>query len=180
MIFIKSRDIERSIRDEHLTSITADDATIMTDAELASITEIKSYLIGKYDVAVLFALVADWDVSVSYVSGDVVFYATDQTFYVCVDPISGVLPTASPRWSLTADPRDPLIVEFMVDLILYRIHSRIAPKQIPEHRMTRRDDAISFLKSAAKYTISAPWEQETGIEPASISWGSNEREIKQY
>tara|TARA_R110000796_G_scaffold96178_1_gene201771 strand:+ start:12059 stop:12601 length:543 start_codon:yes stop_codon:yes gene_type:complete len=180
MIFIKSRDIERSIRDEHLSSITADDATIMNGAELASITEIKSYLIGKYDVSILFGLVADWNVSASYSAGTLVYYETDKTFYISTGSVSGSTPPAATEWELTNDPRDPLIVEFMVDLILYRIHSRIAPKQIPEHRMTRRDDVISFLKHAAKYTISVPWDQESDVPPASIEWGSNERESKQY
>jgi hypothetical protein len=180
MIFIKTRDIERSIREEHLASITANDSTIMIDAELASITEIKSYLIGKYDVAVLFALIGNWNVSDSYSVGAVVYYETDQKFYVCVTDTTGGVPSALNDWSLSPDPRDPLIVEFMVDLILYRIHSRVSAKQIPEHRITRRDDAISFLKSAAKYTISAPWDQETDVIPASIGWGSNERESKIY
>lgn len=180
MIFIKQRDIDKSIRSENLASIIDADTSLLSTAELASITEFKSYLIGKYDVDVLFATVDDWKPATSYTENDVVYYSTDDEFYICKVATTLNSPSVVTDWDVAPDPRDPLVVEFMVDLILYRLHSRNAAKQIPEHRIVRRDDAVSFLKSAAKYTISVPWDQEPDTDAASLTWGSNTYEAKLY
>lgn len=47
------------------------------------------------------------------------------------------------------DPRDYLIVRQLCDLVLYEIHSKINPRNIPEHRIQRRDDVIKFLRDCA-------------------------------
>lgn len=49
--------------------------------------------------------------------------------------------------------RNPTIVMYMVDITLYHVHSRIAPRNIPEIREARYEHAIEWLKSANKGTI---------------------------
>ncbi len=53
----------------------------------------------------------------------------------------------------TAD-RNRLIVMYLVDIALYHLHSRIAPRKIPQIRMDRYDAAILWLKAVAKGDIS--------------------------
>lgn len=51
------------------------------------------------------------------------------------------------------EERNPRIVMLMVDIVLYHIHSRIAPRNIPEIREIRYDNAIEWLKAVNKGTI---------------------------
>lgn len=49
--------------------------------------------------------------------------------------------------------RNARIVMLMVDVVLYHIHSRIAPRNIPEIREVRYEQAIEWLKAVNKGTI---------------------------
>lgn len=49
---------------------------------------------------------------------------------------------------LKGDSRSALALRYLVDIIIYEIHCRINPRNIPEHRINRRDDAVKFLKAA--------------------------------
>ncbi len=53
----------------------------------------------------------------------------------------------------TGSGRNPLIVMYMVDVVLYHIHSRIAPRNIPEVRIVRYEQAVEFLKRVNKGSI---------------------------
>jgi hypothetical protein len=48
------------------------------------------------------------------------------------------------------DNRNQQMVNYLIDIILYHLHSRIAPRNIPELRVKRYDDAIAWLKQCAK------------------------------
>lgn len=52
------------------------------------------------------------------------------------------------------DARNALIVMYMVDIVLYHLHSNISPENIPQLRFTRYDAAISWLKAVAKGNLS--------------------------
>ncbi len=49
--------------------------------------------------------------------------------------------------------RNPRIVMVMVDVVLYHIHSRVTPRNIPEIRETRYDQAIEWLKAVNKGSV---------------------------
>ena len=42
-----------------------------------------------------------------------------------------------------------LLIRLCFDITLYEIHSRINPRNIPEFRIQRRDDAIQYLRDVA-------------------------------
>lgn len=48
-----------------------------------------------------------------------------------------------------ADTRDAQMVLYLIDIALYHVHSRIAPRNIPELRVKRYDAAIDWLKMCA-------------------------------
>lgn len=177
--FIRTSDIENAIRSEHLNAITDNDPNIVNDAIAASETEIKSYLRGKYNIDKLFPAIPDHVLSNTYEIGSIVFDPVGGKYYVANEAIPAETALDDDKW-IEGDPRDQLIVEFMVDLILYRIHSRVAPQQIPSHRIVRRDDAIAFLKRAAKYDVTVGWDQDDETNPSSITWGSNTKETKHF
>lgn len=49
----------------------------------------------------------------------------------------------------TGTARDPQLLNYIIDLTVYHLHSRIAPRNIPELRQTRYDNAIGWLKMCA-------------------------------
>lgn len=47
------------------------------------------------------------------------------------------------------DARDPHLVRMFVDLMLYELHSRINPRNIPTFRIERHDDVIQYLRDVS-------------------------------
>ena len=58
------------------------------------------------------------------------------------------LPTNATYWKI-GDNRNQQIVNYLVSIMLYHTHSRIAPRNIPELRVKHYDDAIKWLKNCA-------------------------------
>lgn len=56
-------------------------------------------------------------------------------------------------FSATGNNRHKLIMMYAMDIALYHIHARVNPRYIPEIRQTRYDNAIKWLNSVAKGTI---------------------------
>lgn len=61
---------------------------------------------------------------------------------------AGTLITNTTYWTL-GDARDQQMVTYITDLVLFHIHSRIAPRNIPDLRVKRYDDALNWFKMAA-------------------------------
>jgi len=92
---------------------------------------------------------------------------------------TGTLPTDTTKWT-SGDNRNPQLVNYCIDVALYHVHSRIAPRNIPELRVKRYDDAIAWLKMAGRGDITADLPL---IQPKSggrIRYGGNTKNINQY
>jgi hypothetical protein len=59
--------------------------------------------------------------------------------------ITATLPTDTSKWT-AGDNRNPLIVMYMIDVTLYHVLSRIAPRNIPPLRIDRYNAAVTALK----------------------------------
>jgi hypothetical protein len=70
--------------------------------------------------------------------------------------ITGILPTDATKWT-AGDNRSQSLVEAMVNITLYRLHSRIAPRNIPELRITnykgQQEDRVIDIKGILRYPI---------------------------
>jgi len=66
------------------------------------------------------------------------------------------------EFAKTGTDRNALLITLMVDLVLYDIHSRINPRNIPELRAQRRDEADDLLKRTNEEKLN--------------NWGLTERE----
>lgn len=78
------------------------------------------------------------------------------------------------------DNRDQQMVLFFCDIVLYHLHARIAPRNIPELRVKRYDDAINWLKMCAEGAITP---QLPLIQPKQgnrIRYGGNIKQINTY
>lgn len=83
------------------------------------------------------------------------------------------------------DPRNALIKRYTVDIVLYELHCRINPRNIPEFRMQRRDDAINWLKLVqnprnnvnADFLPAKDFGTQRGTD---ISWNSRPKQTNKY
>ncbi|MDX1903780.1 MAG: phage protein Gp36 family protein [Thermonemataceae bacterium] len=132
MIWLTDNDIRMQIRNTVLQQIIEQNTDLLNQAELASLSEIESYLRDKYNVAAI--------------------------------------------WASQAEERNALLVVYAVDILLYHLHSRINPNQIPDLRIKRYDDAIAYLKAIAKGSISIQLPlQESSSYTDKFGIGSNAR-----
>ncbi len=67
---------------------------------------------------------------------------------------AATLPTDTTKWT-AGDNRSKKITDCVVDIALYKIHSRIAPNNIPQLRIDNYDAAIVWLKACGKGTVTA-------------------------
>lgn len=112
----------------------------------------------------------DWNYYTSYNDGDFVFYKGKT--YEAEKANSGFAPDENPAyWGYGADyevpgaiyiwnddywtqgdNRNQKMLQTVLDVVLYNLHSRIAPTNVPENRLIRYDNAIAWLKQCAKGT----------------------------
>ena len=178
-LFLTDADFATAIKTDHLTSIVGSGTQTLEKACISTQTEIESYLRGKYDLNKLFPVITAWNIAIEYPIDAIVYDVATLSFYTANEIVPASTPIDDAKWT-KGDPRDALIVEFMIDLTLYRVHSRVAPNQVPETRIQRRDDAIDFLKRVAKYDITVGWALEVDTRAGSVNWGSNEKQSKIY
>jgi hypothetical protein len=140
--------------------------------------------------------VAEYDKTVTYTAGNQVFF--NDSVYTClfnikaIDPtysqywgtgipysVTAVLPTDVTKWTL-GDNRNPLIVQYLLDITLYHLHSRINPRNIPDLRKERyngndpmdRGGAIGWLKKVASSDLTADLPTIDPSQGVSIRWGN--------
>lgn len=186
MAFLRRADYSKQIRSEILSVVTSDDDTIRKDAELAAQAEIESYLRQRYDVAKIFRDLPTYDAAVAYTTGDLIVFPDNEDDIYSLNPdllgddqtITGTSPVDDPTQWTKGDTRNQLIRMHLVDITLYHLHSRINPRNIPEFRIARRDDCISWLKmvAAGKLAVAlpviAPEADNIGLN---TKWDSNEK-----
>ena len=88
-------------------------------------------------------------------------------------------PTNTTYWTL-GDNRNQQILMYTIDMVLYHLHCRIAPQNIPELRQNRYDDAKAFLNAAAKGTITLDMPIIQPKQGNPIRWGGDVKQINTY
>lgn len=78
------------------------------------------------------------------------------------------------------DNRDPQMVLYLCDVVLYHLHTRIAPRNIPELRVKRYDDAIAWLKMCAEGNITPNLPLIKPQQGNRIRFGGGIRQINTY
>ena len=79
----------------------------------------------------------------------------------------------------TGNNRDSQLLNYIIDLSLYHLHSRIAPRNIPELRQTRYDNAIEWLKMCSLGNVT-PRLEEISTDGKVIRWGSQTKNTNSY
>lgn len=83
-------------------------------------------------------------------------------------------PADSPASWIEDDPRNSLIVQFVVNILIFNVCIRIAPRKIPEHRKFLYDEAISWLNEVKNNLITPDLPKQKPIDDSvdSIPFGS--------
>lgn len=92
---------------------------------------------------------------------------------------AGTLPNDATKWT-AGDNRSQKIVECLIDMGLYKIHSRIAPSNIPQLRIDNYDAAILWLKACAKGTVTANIPVIQPKQGRRVRYGGNVKNINSY
>jgi phage gp36-like protein len=85
----------------------------------------------------------------------------------------------------TGEKRNALMKRHVVNIALYELHSRINPRNIPEFRIQRRDDSVSWLKMVQnpRNNVDADFlpKRDLGLQKGNdISWNSKQKLSHDY
>lgn len=93
----------------------------------------------------------------------------------------------NPTFWVQGDNRNALIVQYLLDIVLYNITARLSPRAIPQLRYERYQannyesgGAIGWLKMVSAGDVNADLPEIILPQGISIVWGSNPRNISSY
>jgi hypothetical protein len=117
-------------------------------------------------------------VGLSEVVSNYVYY--DGKFYKALTDIDGTgtviadNPADNPLLWAEEDPRNALIVQYVVNIMIFNICVRIAPRKIPEHRKFMYDEAVAWIKEVRDNLITPDLPKQRPIDDSadSIPFGS--------
>lgn len=92
---------------------------------------------------------------------------------------AGTLPTNTTYWT-SGDNRNQQILGYTIDIVLYYLHSRIAPQNIPQLRMDNYDVAREQLRAMANGDITLDMPRIQPNQGNRIRWGSNIKNTNSY
>ncbi len=98
--------------------------------------------------------------------------------YEALVPSLGVEPGVTLGWARSwrpRDPRDPKLVGFAVDVTLFNLFTRVAPRKIPELRVSLYNQAKEWLTMVrdGNLTPDLPRPLKLADNADTIRWGSN-------
>lgn len=88
--------------------------------------------------------------------------------------------TSNTTYFALGDTRSQMLVTYAVDIALFHVHSRIAPRNIPDLRVKRYDDAIRALKGYARGEMTAAFPEIKPQQGHRIRYGGKIRNVNTY
>jgi hypothetical protein len=97
----------------------------------------------------------------------------------------GVEPGVAPNWQLSwlaRDPRDAKLITFCLNVTLFRLFTRIAPRRIPELRTSLYNETKEWLTLVRDGMLTPDLPRPIQVEDSSdaIRWGSNPQQSHYY
>jgi phage gp36-like protein len=88
-------------------------------------------------------------------------------------------------FSRTGTDRNPLVVMRLIDIVLYHIHSRLNPSQVPQLRIDRYEMALEWLRMAAagKLALNLPVKPGADGQPSpggTISYQGETKRLNRF
>jgi len=160
--FLVSDDYSTLIESTDLAIIDGADNDILGQSLNTALEEVKGYIRNRYNENEIFKTiqVTSDGLNITASNGDRLYQSTTKKHYVCIKDATskGITET---EYFTQIDERNPKIVQVVIDILLYHLHSRISPRNIPVHRRLRYDGddpaqrggAIGYLKQVQKGVI---------------------------
>ncbi len=180
MRYLTELDYAVSIEDDQLDIISGASDKQLKKAEMAAISEMTSYLSGRYDVSKIFIPVDNWNAGTTYNVDQQAYDPTTEEVYISIQAGTNHAVTDAAYWKV-GDNRDQFIVTNLTDIALYHLFKKINPRNIPEARGVAYDAAREWLRDIAstKANPLLPLLVEADIKPQ-IRYGSNEQRKNHY
>lgn len=159
--FIIKADFETLIKGTNLDEVTETTDAIIENAIGSAVEEAAGYIRHRYDEDATFKAVkiVTSDTVSGVTTGDRFYNSTSKLFYHAI--VDGGTTLTNTAQFTQADNRNQKLKDVVVDIVLFNIHSRIQPRNIPELRRIRYDGddakqtggAIGWLKMVQRGTI---------------------------
>ncbi|MEQ8581218.1 MAG: hypothetical protein RIC30_09425 [Marinoscillum sp.] len=147
-LILVEEDYATYARTTTLTDLKGLDSSRLTRAERAAEEEIYSYLSDRFDMDQVFPTIYAWDATTPF--------TTDQRaahlgiFYQAKTDNNNKPPAANTDDWEVDDPRNPMIVRYMVVISLYQVYHSLHGKNVPTHIREEYDLAKDWLLRVAK------------------------------
>jgi len=133
------------IKSDNLNQIHQNNPSLLQELERVAIQKIINYTSTTFESSCLFPNITAYDSNKAYSMGE--YVRDNNVIYVATADISA--PNNISQFT-AQDPRNELIKQWIIDIVLYDIHSRISPNQIPQLRMNRYNDCRMDLKEISQ------------------------------
>lgn len=150
-------------------------------------------LLGEqYDLFYVTSPQDPWDYQKDYVAGDVIYYK-DKTYTASITSLNvppdslyganywgagtsyaltaGILPTDTTKWT-AGDNRNNYLLQLYIQIVVYNMFMKIAPKNIQQTRKDQYEMAIDWLEKAGKGLVTADLPLLVTERGSAIRWGS--------
>jgi hypothetical protein len=154
----------------------------------------------QYELFYITEPAESWNFQKSYLAGDEIYYK-DKT-YTCAIPSTGIspdstyganywgsgtaysvsagtLPTDTDFWT-QGDNRNNYILQLYINIVVYNMFMKIAPRNIQETRKQQYEMAIDWLEQAAGGKVTADLPLIVPVQGSAIRWGSIEKTNNLY
>lgn len=150
MTILIDADLHALIEEDVLNDIIENDQTKLDTAELSALGEVTGYLNIRYD-------------------------ASKCLDRVLINPDTTTVPPLHTGYSGIST-----VLEKLVDITLYNIHTRVMPDNIPKLRQTRYDNAIAWLEKVAEGFIAPLLPIKTEEPTTPLRYGNSSTTENRY
>ena len=180
--FLVSDDYSSLIESTDLAIVDGADTGVLSQSMQTAIEEVAGYLRHRYNEKEIFKTIAvsSDGLSITASNGSRHYQSATKKHYVCIKDATDIDLTNTTYFT-NIDERNTKIVQVTIDILLYHMHSRISPRNIPTLRRVRYDGddpaqrggAIGYLKQVQKGTITPnlPVTDNSDQSGHRIAWG---------
>lgn len=170
--FITDKDLDVGMKLYFRDQIIEANTHILTTAEGAAFSLIKTKLNSRYDLSKLFPETKTWSASTAYLK-DSYSFKSDKIYKALLDGTNKDPATETTYW-VEEDPRDKLLVIFCVRITIYFLCESMSLRKTPDDVINDFNSAIEWLDDCKDGTENPDWPiLETGS--SIINYGSNEK-----
>lgn len=142
-LFLVEDDYETYARTTTMEDLKGSSVTKLTRAERAAEEEIYSYLSERFDMDQIFPTIYEWNATQPFAVDERA--ASGGLFYKAKTANTNKEPAANTDEWEEDDPRNPMIVRYMVVISLYQVYLSLHGKNIPTHIREEYDLAKDWL-----------------------------------